>query len=209
LWYLEPNFLICEIIFVMTVLLLNPKRYLDSRGWFSETWNQRSFAEIGIEVKFCQDNHSYSERMGTIRGLHFQRFPHAQAKLVRCLKGRIYDVAVDIRRESPTYKHWVGAELTAELGNQLFIPAGYAHGFLTLEDKSEVAYKVDNFYAPQSDGGLSWRDPAISISWPLEVAPILSGKDAALPTLSETDVDFPYDGRPLLEFGQTKKNDGR
>lgn len=184
----------------MTVLILNPKKHSDARGWFSETWNRKSFADLGLEIDFCQDNHSSSFQKGTIRGLHFQSGPDAQAKLVRCLRGRIFDVAVDVRRESPTYRNWVGVELTADLGNQLFIPAGYAHGFMTLEDYTEVAYKVDRLYAAHSDGGISWRDPVIGITWPTLEAPILSAKDSALPTLSEIDVDFPYDGKPLLQL---------
>jgi dTDP-4-dehydrorhamnose 3,5-epimerase len=152
-----------------------------------------------VSSNFCQDNQSFSRLAGTLRGLHFQRIPHAQAKLVRCLRGRIFDVAVDIRSNSPTFKKWVGVELTAELGNQLFIPAGFAHGFLTLEPDCEIAYKVDAFYAPEADGGIAWNDPQIAINWPLTGnQPRLSEKDASLPTLNEADFDFPFDGNPLL-----------
>jgi dTDP-4-dehydrorhamnose 3,5-epimerase len=183
----------------MSVVHVTPRRFEDSRGWFCETWNQARFEDWGITASFCQDNQSLSVHAGTLRGLHFQRAPHAQAKLVRCLRGRIFDVAVDIRRASPTYKHWVGVELTAADGNQLFIPAGYAHAFLTLEDGCEVAYKVDAYYAPEADGGIAWNDPDIGIDWPsVGGAPLLSEKDAGLPRLADIDVDFPYDGRPLL-----------
>jgi dTDP-4-dehydrorhamnose 3,5-epimerase len=187
------------LVFNMSAKIIIPKRFSDSRGWFTESWNARTFSGLGISTAFCQDNHSLSKPAFTLRGLHFQRAPHAQAKLVRCLRGRIYDVAVDIRRDSPTYKHWVGVELSAELGNQLFVPSGYAHGFLTLEPDCEVAYKVDAYYAPESDGGICWDDPELAILWPLECAlPHLSDKDATLPLLSEANFDFAYDGNPLL-----------
>ena len=183
----------------MTVKIITPQRFEDSRGWFSESWNSATFAQAGIDAPFCQDNHSLSRAAFTLRGLHFQRTPNAQAKLVRCLRGRIFDVAVDIRRASPTFKQWVAAELSAEAGDQLFIPAGYAHGFLTLEADTEVAYKVDAHYAPQSDGGIIWDDETLAIDWPLGSAlPQLSDKDAALPVLDHVDFDFAYDGNPLL-----------
>jgi dTDP-4-dehydrorhamnose 3,5-epimerase len=179
--------------------LITPRRFSDSRGWFTESWNARTFAAQGITTEFCQDNHSLSRPAFTLRGLHFQRTPHAQAKLVRCLRGRIFDVAVDIRAHSPTFKQWVGVELSAEAGNQLFVPAGYAHGFLTLEPDCEVAYKVDAYYAPEADGGIAWNDPNIAIDWPLDGAlPHLSDKDAALPALADAAFDFAYDGHPLL-----------
>jgi dTDP-4-dehydrorhamnose 3,5-epimerase len=177
---------------------ITPRRFADDRGWFTETWQRDRYAAAGINADFCQDNHSLSRTAMTLRGLHFQREPHAQAKLVRCLRGRVFDVAVDIRRDSPTFRHWVGVELSAEAGNQLFIPAGYAHGFLTLEPDCEIAYKVDAYYAPEADGGISWDDPELAIDWPLQgAAPILSAKDAALPSLTQADVHFAYDGRPL------------
>jgi dTDP-4-dehydrorhamnose 3,5-epimerase len=183
----------------MTVKMITPRRFEDSRGWFSESWNSASFAQAGIDASFCQDNHSLSRAAFTLRGLHFQRPPHAQAKLVRCLRGRIFDVAVDIRRASPTFKQWVAAELSAEAGDQLFIPAGYAHGFLTLEKDTEVAYKVDAHYAPQADGGIIWDDKSLAIDWPLgSASPQLSDKDAGLPALDHADFDFAYDGNPLL-----------
>jgi dTDP-4-dehydrorhamnose 3,5-epimerase len=183
----------------LSVLLVRPRRFGDARGWFSESWNANRFAGWGIEVAFCQDNHSLSVAAGTLRGLHFQTAPHAQAKLVRCTRGAIFDVAVDIRRESPTYRQWVSAELCADNGDQLFIPAGYAHGFLTLTPDTEVMYKVDAHYAPEADGGIIWNDPTLGITWPLAgAAPLLSNKDAVLPTLAEVTADFAYDGRPLL-----------
>ena len=187
----------------MTVKLLTPRRHEDSRGWFTESWNQARFEEWGVRAEFCQDNHSLSTKKGTLRGLHFQRPPHAQAKLVRCLQGRIFDVAIDLRKDSPTFRHWVGVELSASLGNQLFIPAGYAHGFLTLDDFCEIAYKVDAYYAPDADGGIAWNDPQLAIDWPIAGgAPLLSDKDARLPTLAEGDFDFAYDGNPLLPLSR-------
>lgn len=186
----------------MPPLVLIPRRFEDERGWFCETWNKDRLARTGIAIAFCQDNHSLSGPAGTVRGLHFQSPPHAQTKLVRCLRGRIFDVIVDIRRTSPTFGQWAGVELSADNGRQLLVPKGYAHGFLTLEPNCEVAYKVDDFYAPECDGGLAWNDPAIGIDWPLGAdaglpGPVLSAKDAALPPLSTLPVDFPYDGVPL------------
>ena len=181
----------------MSPLIISPKRFADARGWFSETWNAAALARLGLPTDFCQDNQSYSKSKGTLRGLHFQAPPYAQAKLVRCLQGRIFDVAVDIRRASPTFGQWVAAELSAENGKQLFVPAGYAHAFLTLEDDCMVAYKVDAYYSAEADGGLAWNDPAIGINWPIEGPPVLSDKDSRLPGLAELTVEFPYDGEPL------------
>lgn len=183
----------------MPVVHIIPQRFADARGWFSETWHEERFQKLGVNARFCQDNQSVSAKAGTLRGLHFQRTPHAQAKLVRCLKGRIFDVAVDLRRESPTFKQWVGVELSADQGNQLFVPAGFGHAFLTLEDDCHVAYKVDAYYAPSADGGIRWDDPELAIEWPKTGGlPILSDKDAALPFLGDSDFDFPYDGNPLV-----------
>lgn len=183
----------------MTIVHITPKRFEDTRGWFSETWNRKQFEAEGISARFCQDNQSLSKAAGTLRGLHFQYPPFAQAKLVRCLKGRVFDVAVDLRRKSPTFKRWIGVELTAAKGNQLFIPSGYAHGFITLDTNTEIAYKVDAYYAPEADGGIIWNDPDVAIDWPLlGGAPLLSDKDLKLPILSQIDIDFPYDGNPLL-----------
>jgi dTDP-4-dehydrorhamnose 3,5-epimerase len=179
--------------------IIEARRFADSRGWFTETYNERAFAERGIDCRFVQDNHSLSIPRHTLRGLHFQAPPDAQAKLVRCIRGRIFDVAVDIRRGSPTFGHWQGAELSAEDGRQFFVPTGFAHGFLTLEDDSEVVYKCSALYAPASDGGVRWDDPAIAIDWPLPpgAAPILSDKDQALPLLADLAVAFPDDGIPF------------
>lgn len=185
----------------MPVRLITTKRFEDARGWFAETWSQRDFRAAGIEAGFVQDNQSLSRQAGTIRGLHFQAEPHAQAKLVRCLKGRIFDVAVDVRRKSPTFGRWVGAELSAANACQLFVPRGFAHGFLTLEPDTEVAYKVDSFYDAASDRGIRWDDKELAIGWPLGgLTPLLSDKDLRLPTLAESGVDFSYDGQPLTDL---------
>lgn len=183
----------------MPVAHIVPQRFADARGWFAETWHEERFQKLGVNARFCQDNQSASAKAGTLRGIHFQRTPDAQAKLVRCLQGRIFDVAVDLRRESPTFKHWVGVELSADRGNQLFVPAGFGHAFITLEDDCHVTYKVDAYYAPSADGGIRWNDPELAIEWPITVSgPILSDKDDALPLLADGDFDFPYDGNPLV-----------
>ncbi|SOB81052.1 dTDP-4-dehydrorhamnose 3,5-epimerase [Sphingomonas guangdongensis] len=181
------------------VKLVRPKRHGDARGWFTETYNRDTFAALGISCVFVQDNHSLSGPAFTLRGLHFQAPPRAQDKLVRCIRGRIFDVAVDVRRGSPTYGRWVGAELSAENGDQLFIPVGFAHGFVTLEPDCEVTYKCSDTYAPDADGGLSWDDPDIAVDWPLPPGrtPELSAKDGRQPSLVGFDSPFPYDGRPL------------
>lgn len=166
------------------VLLITPRRFGDHRGFFAETYSLRLYQENGIDVDFVQDNHSLSSQVGTLRGLHFQAPPHAQAKLVRCGRGAIFDVAVDIRQGSPTYGQWVGYELSAQNGAQLFIPEGFAHGFVTLRPESEVVYKCSTYYAPDTEGALIWDDAQIGIDWPLSGAPILSDKDAAAPRLA-------------------------
>lgn len=182
----------------MPVVLIRPKRFEDPRGWFSETYNKPRFADLGVNADFVQDNHSLSRPTGVIRGLHFQKPPHAQAKLVRCVRGRIWDVAVDLRAGSPTFGQHVSAELTAAGGEQLFVPAGFAHGFVTLEPDTEVIYKVDALYAPEADAGIIWNDPDLAIDWPLPVPePIVSDKDARLPGIKEFESPFAYDGRPL------------
>ncbi|WP_157216023.1 dTDP-4-dehydrorhamnose 3,5-epimerase [Flavisphingomonas formosensis] len=182
----------------MPVVLIKARRFEDDRGWFTETYNQRAFHDLGVDVSFCQDNHSLSRPVGTLRGLHFQTPPHAQAKLVRCIRGSIWDVAVDVRKGSPTYGEWTAATLSAENGHQLFVPAGFLHGFVTLEPDTEVTYKVSDFYAPECDGGIAWNDPDLALPWPLpEGGPSLSPKDGKLPRLAEFDSPFPYDGRPL------------
>lgn len=175
------------------VRIIEPQVFGDARGWFMESWSQKKMEEAGIQVNFVQDNHSFSAQKGTLRGLHYQRSPMAQAKLLRVSRGAVFDVAVDIRRGSPTYAAWVGVELSAENYRQLFIPRGFAHGFITLTDDVEVQYKADNFYAPECDGSIRWNDPAIDVAWPL--APVvLSDKDAAAPVLAErTELNFTYE----------------
>ncbi len=185
---------------ISPVRLIVPRRHGDSRGWFTEVYSEPAFAALGIECRFVQDNHSLSVAPFTLRGLHFQTPPRGQDKLVRCIRGRIFDVAVDVRKGSPTYGHWVGAELSAENGHQLFIPIGFAHGFLTLEQDCEISYKCSDTYAPAQDSGLRWDDPAIGIDWPLPggQSPELSAKDNLQPLLADFDSPFSYDGRPLL-----------
>lgn len=185
------------------VQLIRPRRFGDSRGWFVESWSKNRFAAVGIEIEFVQDNHSMSSQVGTLRGLHFQAPPFAQDKLVRCLRGSIFDVAVDLRKGSPTYGRWVGATLTAEGGEQLLVPIGFGHGFVTLEPDVEVAYKTSNFYSKECDGGVAWNDPDIGIDWPLNgAAAVLSDKDQKQPLLRDFDSPFVYDGRPLLPLGE-------
>jgi dTDP-4-dehydrorhamnose 3,5-epimerase len=173
------------------VLVLTPRRFGDARGFFAETWNRRTFAAAGIEAEFVQDNHSLSEAAGTIRGLHFQAPPHAQAKLVRCGRGRLLDVAVDIRRGSPSYGRWVAEELSAGNGRQLWIPEGFAHGFLTLEPATEIVYKCTGYYAPEADGVVRWD--SCGIDWRLSGEPVLSGKDAAAPPFAEFESPFAWE----------------
>lgn len=173
------------------VRLIAPRRFGDARGFFAETWNARAFAEAGIGTAFVQDNHSYSARAGTVRGLHFQAPPHAQAKLVRCGRGRLLDVAVDIRRGSPRYGQWVAVELSAENGLMLYIPEGFAHGFVTREPETEIVYKCSDFYAPEVDGALHWADPTLAIDWGIDPhEAILSDKDAAAPGFAGFDSPF-------------------
>lgn len=179
------------------VQLIRPKRHGDARGWFTETYNRATFAALGIACTFVQDNHSLSVPAYTLRGLHFQTPPRGQDKLVRCIRGRIFDVAVDVRRGSPTYGQWVGAELSAENGHQLFIPIGFAHGFVTLEADCEVTYKCSDTYAPEADGGIAWDSAEIDWPLPAGVQPELSAKDGRQPRLAAFDSPFPYDGRPL------------
>ena len=166
------------------IRLVVPDRFGDARGFFSETYNCRDFAAGGIADEFVQDNHSRSASAGTIRGLHYQLPPFAQGTLIRVLKGSILDVAVDIRRGSPSFGDHVAVTLTAEAGNQLYVPAGFAHGFCTLEPDTEVAYKVTDYYSREHDRGIRWNDPALRIDWPVAAeAAVLSAKDVALPTL--------------------------
>jgi len=170
------------------VLLIEPKVFGDERGFFAETWNQRAFdAAVGRETRFVQDNHSRS-RQGVLRGLHYQRPPHAQGKLVRVVSGAVFDVAVDVRRESPNFGRWVGFELSAANQRQMWIPPGFAHGFLVLSDSADFLYKTTDYYAPASEGCVRWDDPAIGIDWPLPgIAPTLAAKDLAAPLLAQCD----------------------
>ena len=179
-----------------TIQLICPHRRGDTRGWFIEVYNRDTFAGFGITQTFVQDNHSLSAPAFTLRGLHFQTPPRGQDKLVRCIRGRIWDVAVDVRAGSPTYGQWVGAELSAQNGHQLFIPIGFAHGFVTLEADCEVTYKCTDLYAPDHDGGIRWD--SVGINWPIPAGarPELSSKDMTLPSLADFDSPFPYDGRP-------------
>ena len=167
------------------VLLITPKRHGDARGWFAETWSRQAMAKAGLEHDFVQDNQAFNAAAGTVRGLHFQQAPHAQAKLVRALRGAIYDVAVDVRPGSATYGQWVGAKLTAEGGEQLLVPRGFAHGYCTLTDNCEIFYKVDGLYAPQTEGALLWNDPDLGIDWPITGEAILSDKDRVAPRLKD------------------------
>ena len=178
--------------------LIRTRRFGDARGWFSESYNAERLRDAGIADVFVQDNHSFSGPRFTLRGLHFQAPPHAQAKLVRCAAGQIFDVAVDCRRGSPSFGQSVGAVLSAAGGEQLYVPIGFAHGFLTLTENVEVLYKASDFYAPQSEGAVAWDDPALGIAWPLSgVQPVLSDKDAAASGWDEVSVDFSYTGDPL------------
>ena len=175
------------------VKLLEVRRIDDERGFFSETYNASDFAAAGVDVRFVQDNHSLSRRRGTLRGLHFQRPPHAQGKLVRVTCGAILDVAVDIRHGSPTFGEHVAVEISAENWRQLYVPAGYAHGFVTLRDDTEVQYTVTDFYSAEHDAGIAWNDPALGIDWKLDAANItLSGKDRQLPVLAELPRIFEF-----------------
>ena len=182
----------------MALIAFHQTLHGDHRGWFSETFrSDRFFKHIG-PVHFVQDNQSLSRDFGTLRGLHFQLPPHPQIKLVRCLAGAIFDVAVDIRKGSPTYGQWIGVELSAENGKQLYIPAGFAHGFMTIEPDTMIFYKVTDYYAPDCDRGLAWNDPTIAIEWPLDRgAAVLSAKDENQPSLHDFDSPFAYDGVPM------------
>jgi dTDP-4-dehydrorhamnose 3,5-epimerase len=171
-----------EALEVPDVKLVTPKRFSDERGCFSETWSAKAFAAAGIDAGFVQDNQSLSRKKNTVRGLHYQSPPFAQAKLVRVLSGAILDVAVDARKGSPTWGRWVSARLDAETGSELFVPKGFLHGFVTLEDDTVVAYKVDAYYDQPSDGTVRWNDPALAIDWGIaEADAILSKKDSAAP----------------------------
>ena len=172
--------------------LIKANRYKDKRGFFAETYSVKKYDEIGITADFVQDNHSVSYNSGTLRGLHFQAPPNAQSKLVRCGRGAIFDVAVDIRKGSPTYGFWKGFELTASNGHQLYVPIGFAHGFITLQPESEIVYKCSDFYAPETEGCILWSDPDIGIEWPINLDPSLSEKDEKAPLLKDLENPFVY-----------------
>ena len=172
-------------------IIVEPAVFGDARGWFYESYSKRKYESLGILADFVQDNRSYSAQKGTIRGLHCQLEPFAQAKLITCTRGRIADVIVDIREGSPTYMKWIKVELSAENMRQLFIPRGFLHGFVTLTDEAEVMYKTDNYYEPTADRSVAHNDPAFSIDWGVE-NPQLSAKDKTAPKLCESDVKFIY-----------------
>ena len=174
------------------MFILEPQIFGDHRGWFMESWSDKNMEDVGLNVKFVQDNHSYTAKEGTIRGIHYQNNPKAQAKLVRVVRGAVIDYAIDLRKGSPTYKQWVGVELSAENKRQLFIPQGFGHAFLTLTDDVEFVYKCDNLYSKDCDRSIRFDDPEIGIEWGIE-KPILSDKDANAPFLKDSDCNFVFE----------------
>jgi dTDP-4-dehydrorhamnose 3,5-epimerase len=176
------------------VVLVNPPRFGDARGFFSESWNAKKMSAHGIDIEFVQDNHSVSAAVNTVRGLHFQSPPHAQAKLVRCGRGALFDVAVDVRKGSETFGQWVGFELSAENGLQLLIPTGFLHGFATRAPDTEIIYKCSDYYAPECDGAVRFDDPDIGIDWGLSGPAILSDKDAKASSMADFDTPFLIEG---------------
>lgn len=176
---------------------------MDNRGWFSESYNERRAISLGIDCRFVQDNQSFSATTGTIRGLHFQKPPSAQAKLVQVLSGSVFDVAVDIRHGSPSYGKYVAATLSADTGDQLYIPTGFAHGFQTLQPNTLVAYKVSNFYSPQDEGGIRWDDALLNIRWPISSSEVItSSKDSQWPPLEGMHSPFSFAGFELQELNR-------
>lgn len=171
------------------VYVLIPKVFEDRRGFFMESWSRKTMEEAGLHYDFVQDNHSLSTGKGTLRGIHFQKGDKSQAKLVRCVRGAVLDVAVDLRHDSPTYRQWAGVELSEENKKQFLIPRGFGHGFVTLTDEVEFLYKADNVYAPEADGGIRWNDPDIGVEWNI-TDPILSDKDQKNPFLKEIEPVF-------------------
>ena len=176
------------------VKIIRPKKHGDARGFFSETWSRASLEAAGIDIDFVQDNQSLSATPGTVRGLHFQTPPHAQAKLLRVIRGAVFDVAVDLRRGSPGYGRHVSAVISAEEWNQILVPVGFAHGFMTLEPDTEVIYKVSGIYSPANDAGILWNDPDLGIAWPLDVEATLSDKDRVQPRLRDFETPFTCEG---------------
>jgi len=184
--------------------IIAPRRYVDDRGWFSETFHENRLRDIGVTLRFVQDNQSCSKRAGTLRGLHFQVPPAAQAKLIAVVRGRILDVVVDIRRGSATFGKYASVELSAESGLQVYVPEGFAHGFVTLEDEVVVMYKTSAFYSPAHDCGIFWNDPDIAFPWPFkDFEVIVSDKDKRLPLLKDFVSPFPYDGNPLASLSMS------
>ena len=175
------------------VYIIEPDVHGDHRGYFMEIWSTRNFRELGLDYEFVQDNQSFTAQKGTLRGIHFQNAPMAQAKLVRVVRGAILDVAVDLRKGSPTYKRWVGVELSADNKRMLMIPRGFGHGFVTLTDDVEFLYKVDNLYSRECDRGIRFNDPAIGVDWGV-ADPILSQKDTSSPFLADSDCNFTFEG---------------
>ena len=171
------------------VYIVEPRVFGDKRGFFMESWSKRAFEAAGLFYDFVQDNHSSSDVKGTLRGIHFQKGEKAQAKLVRCVRGAVLDVAVDLRPQSPTYKRWVAVELSEENTRQLLIPRGFGHGFVTLTDHVEFLYKADNPYAPEADGGIRWNDPELNVDWGV-TDPVLSDKDKNAPFLKDAVTGF-------------------
>lgn len=176
---------------IKDVIIIEPKVFGDKRGWFTETYSKEKFKDLGVDIDFIQDNHSFSSEKGTLRGLHFQLNPKSQSKLVRCTKGSMLDIVVDLRFGSPTYKKWIAVELTEENKKQLLVPKGFAHGFVTLTEDVEVQYKVDEYYSPENDRSIRYDDPEIGIDWGIS-NPILSDKDLNAPLLKDSDVNFNY-----------------
>lgn len=181
--------------FIEGLKIITPARFGDARGFFSESYSRARMGEHGIGIEFVQDNHSMSAQVGTVRGLHFQSPPHAQAKLVRCGRGRFLDVAVDIRVGSPTYGKWESVELSHENGRQLLVPVGFLHGFVTREPDTEIIYKCSDYYAPDCDGAVRFDDPAIGVDWGISAGEaLLSDKDAGAPLLANIQSPFVYEG---------------
>ena len=175
------------------VFILEPQVFGDHRGWFMESWSVKNMEDLGIKVDFVQDNQSFTAKKGTLRGIHYQQNPMAQAKLVRVVRGAVMDIAVDLRKGSPTYGQWTGAELSAENKRQIYIPQGFGHAFLTLTDDVEFCYKCDNLYSKECDRNIRWNDPDINVDWKsfgLESEPVLSEKDANAPLLKDSDCNF-------------------
>ncbi|WP_425806374.1 dTDP-4-dehydrorhamnose 3,5-epimerase [Desulfitobacterium sp. Sab5] len=179
---------------VLDVYIFEPQVFGDTRGWFMETWSKREMDKLGLQYNFVQDNQSFSAQKGTLRGLHFQKGKAAQAKLVRCVKGIVLDVAIDLRKGSPTYKRWEAVELSGENKRQLLIPRGFAHAFLTLTNDVEFIYRVDNDYCPEAERSIKWNDEELNIAWGID-DPILSAKDAKAPKFCDSDADFIYEGK--------------